>query len=61
MTEVLITFCLINHFQSLLPSVLPNSCKQRPPVENKIGEVKSLADKTTFNKRKLQENTVGSF
>lgn len=34
MTEVLITFCLTNHFtnQSPLPSVLPNSCKQTPSV-----------------------------
>lgn len=44
------------HFQSSLPLMLSNSCKQNLPVEDKVGQVKSRADKTIFCKRTLWDH-----
>lgn len=56
LTEVLMISCLTYHFQSSLPLMLSNSCKQNLPVEDKVGQVKSRADKTIFCKRTLWDH-----
>lgn len=48
--------CLTYHFQSSLPLMLSNSCKQNLPVEDKVGQVKSRADKTILCKRTLWDH-----
>lgn len=56
LTEVLMISCLTYHFQSSLPLMLSNSCKQNLPVEDKVGQVKSRADKTILCKRTLWDH-----